>query len=301
MRAYRGREDPLLLDTPADGTARLSKENLVRRQSVERPGQTKRRNALGSWYFGYSSCSRERDVFDIQGKPRISRKLIKLIADNQDIAKGKYEVVVTNPEILVTSDELKALWKVPSFTERILGFVFDEAHCISQWGKFRKHYLAVGILRYLISEPVPFYAASATFPPPIIAETRRLLHMNSKSTAEILCSNDRPEIGLMVRELVYPSSSYNDLSFLIPYNWQNTMTKPKKFLVFFDDIKEAKAATKYFRRQLLKKFRSKIAWFHSTMSQEYRDEKVKEFREGKVWGMFCTDAFGLVSIKFAPI
>ncbi|EKM77434.1 hypothetical protein AGABI1DRAFT_15518, partial [Agaricus bisporus var. burnettii JB137-S8] len=133
-----------------------------------------------------------------------------------DIEMGKYEVVVTNPEILVTSEELHALWKVPSFAQRILGFVFDEAHCISQWGKFRKHYLAVGVLRYLVSEPVPFYAASATFPTPIISETRRLLHMNPKNTTEILCSNDRPEIGLMVRELVYPSLSYEDLAFLIP-------------------------------------------------------------------------------------
>ncbi|EKM74239.1 hypothetical protein AGABI1DRAFT_17329, partial [Agaricus bisporus var. burnettii JB137-S8] len=101
------------------------------------------------------------------------------------------------------------------FTRRILGFVFDEGHCIVQWGKFRKHYLAVGILRNLITEPVPFHVASATLPPPLIAETRKLLQMDSERTTKILFSNDRPDIALMVQEMNHPSSSYKDLAFLI--------------------------------------------------------------------------------------
>ncbi|XP_006458573.1 hypothetical protein AGABI2DRAFT_64836, partial [Agaricus bisporus var. bisporus H97] len=215
------------------------------------------------------------------------------IATFKDIEQGKYEVVVTNPEILIASDELNFLWKKPSFTAHILGFVFDEGHCIVQWGKFRKHYLAVGILRHLITDPVPFYVASATLPTPLIAEIRKLLHMNSERTVEVLCSNDRPDIALMVRELSYPSSSYKDLSFLIPHNWNEGMNVPKKFLVFFDDIKEAEAAKEFFHQHLLKEYHSKVAWFHSTMGQLYREAKVEGFRKGEIWGLLCTDAFGL--------
>jgi superfamily II DNA helicase RecQ len=195
------------------------------------------------------------------------------------------------------SDEFRELWKISSFTRRILGFVFDEGHCISQWGQFRKHYLAVGMIRYLISDPIPFYVASATLPTPLITEIRRLLHMSPENTTQLLCSNERPDIALMVRELSCPSSSFEDLAFLIPYNWQDGDETPKKFLVFFDDIKAAEQATKYFHGRLLQEYHSKIAWFHSTMSQEYRETMVDRFRKGEVWGLFCTDAFGLVSFR----
>lgn len=119
--------------------------------------------------------------------------------------------------------------------------------------------------------------------------------MDPGHTTQILCSNDRPEIALMVRELSNPSASYEDLSFLIPSNWQDGMEKPKKFLVFFDNIREAEEAMSFFQDRLTKRYHSKIAWFHSTMGQIYRELKVAEFRTGDVWGFFCTDAFGLVS------
>jgi superfamily II DNA/RNA helicase len=153
----------------------------------------------------------------------------------------------------------------------------------------------VGIIRYLIADPVAFYVASATLPPPIIAEIRRLLHINPDSVTQILCSNDRPDIALRVQEMKRPSSSYEDLGFLIPHNWQTGMDEPPKFLVFFDDIKEAEAATKFFHQRLLRDHLSKVTWFHSTMSQRYREEKVQQFRNGEIWGLICTDAFGLVS------
>jgi superfamily II DNA helicase RecQ len=188
--------------------------------------------------------------------------------------QGKYEIVVTNPEILMTSQELRVLWNTPSFTRRLLGFIFNEAHCIVQWGHFRKQYLTVGAIQCLISDPLPVYIASATLPPPLITEIRKLLHMNTQNTDEILCSNNRPDIALMVRQLASPVSSYEDLAFLIPYNWDIGMDRPKKFLVFFDDIKEAEEAKKYFHRRLHQEHHKRIAWFHSTMSQRYLQFRV---------------------------
>ncbi|KAJ3567004.1 hypothetical protein NP233_g6647 [Leucocoprinus birnbaumii] len=64
----------------------------------------------------------------------------------KDIEWSTYQVAVTNPEILMENSELHKLWDKSSFTKHILAFVFDEGHCITQWGKFRKHYLAFGIL-----------------------------------------------------------------------------------------------------------------------------------------------------------
>jgi hypothetical protein len=49
----------------------------------------------------------------------------------------------------------------------------------------------------------------------------------------------------MVCHLVYPASLYKDLKFLITFNWNEGMDTPKKFLVFFDNIKEAEEAMKH--------------------------------------------------------
>jgi len=57
------------------------------------------------------------------------------------------------------SEEVEKLWKKPKFTSRILNFIFDKGHCISEWGKFRKKYLYVGSLCYLIPDTIPFYVA----------------------------------------------------------------------------------------------------------------------------------------------
>ena len=72
------------------------------------------------------------------------------------------QVVVINPEILMGNTTLEGLWKKPKFTSRLLCFIFDEGHCISQWGAFRNEYLLLGNLRYLIPETIPFYVVCQT-------------------------------------------------------------------------------------------------------------------------------------------
>ena len=85
----------------------------------------------------------------------------------QDIEEGKYRIVTINPEILMNNPNVDKLWKKPQFMKKILNFIFDEEHCISQWGAFLKEYLQIGALRYLIPESIPFYIPSATLPPTV--------------------------------------------------------------------------------------------------------------------------------------
>jgi superfamily II DNA helicase RecQ len=114
----------------------------------------------------------------------------------QDIEDGNYNVVVINPELLM-GNEVTVLLMKPKVKKRILYFTFDEGHCISQWGKFRKEYLLMGDLRYLISEDIPFYIASATLPPAVLLDVIDILRLRPGKTEKILRSNDRPDIHLM--------------------------------------------------------------------------------------------------------
>jgi superfamily II DNA helicase RecQ len=83
----------------------------------------------------------------------------------QDIEAGKYHVVIINPELLMGNSDVAMFWSKAHVTKRLLYFVFDKGHCISQWNTFRKEYQYLGDLRYLIPETIPFYVTSATLPP----------------------------------------------------------------------------------------------------------------------------------------
>ena len=194
------------------------------------------------------------------------------------------------------SDKMESMWKKPQVTTRILSFIFDEGHCISQWNKFRKEYLHVGNLRYLIPEKIPFYVASATLPPPILLDIVEILKLQPQNTVHIIYSNDRPEIRLMVRGLVCAASSFQDLAFLIPQNYQEGDPPIPPFLVFFDNTKEAERACKYLRTLLPRSQWHKTRWFHSTMTQYFREDQVEAMKTGDVWGLCCTDAFGMVGL-----
>ena len=186
------------------------------------------------------------------------------------------------------SDDMDILWKKPKVTKRILSFIFDEGHCISQWNKFRKEYLRVGNLRYLIPGKIPFYVASATLPPPVLLDIVEILKLRPQNTVHIIYSNDRPEIRLMVRGLVCAASSFQDLAFLIPKNYREGDAPILPFLIFFDNTKESERACKYLRTLLPQSLWLKIRWFHSTMTQYFREDKAEAMKTGDVWGLCCT-------------
>ncbi|KAF4563156.1 hypothetical protein EYR40_007131 [Pleurotus pulmonarius] len=214
----------------------------------------------------------------------------------KEIKNHRFDVLIINPEILMSSSEAAALLEDTKFASSILHIVFDEGHCISEWGKFRKDYTRLGGLRSTIrsAENIPFYVASATLPKSIIKEISTVLRLRKEHTEYILLSNDRPEVSLLVQPLVYPANGYKDLEFLLkgePY----CDTPPDKFIVFFDNTKEAEAARDALRKRLSSENQMRVKHFHSTMTQEYREEELANFRRGDIWGICSTDAFGMAS------
>ena len=205
-------------------------------------------------------------------------------------------MVIINPELLM-GNEVTTLLTKPKVKKRILYFTFDEGHCISQWGKFRKEYLLMGDLRYLISENIPFYIASATLPPAVLHDVIDILRLRPGKTEQILCSNDRPDIHLMVRGLTFPANSFKDLAFLVSNGHQGEDSPIPKFLIFFDNTKETEAACHYLRSLLPPSRRDQIKYFHSTMTQSYRECELEAMRDSETSGLCCMDAFGMVSYK----
>ncbi|EPS94524.1 hypothetical protein FOMPIDRAFT_1055021 [Fomitopsis schrenkii] len=211
-----------------------------------------------------------------------------------EVEKGKHQVVVINPEVLMKEGgHCEQLWKKPSFTSRLLYIVFDEGHCISEWNSFREKYKYVGSLRYMIPETVPFYVASATLPHPVLCDVTDILHLRKQDTEFIFRSNDRPDIALAVHQMQHPASSYEDLSFLIPDGFGVQDNPPPKFLVFCNSVPETQAVIAYLRQRLPESLRLKVKWFHAHMTAEYRNEEFIALRDGDIYGLVVTDAFGM--------
>src|ERR1700759_3119292 len=98
----------------------------------------------------------------------------------QAIQNLEFRVVIINPEVLMKRRGFyeTMLWSHKPFVSQIFNVIFDEGHCILQWGStFRPEYKEVGTLRYLIPN-VPFYITSATIPPTMIVDLKEILHLS---------------------------------------------------------------------------------------------------------------------------
>ncbi|KDQ56405.1 hypothetical protein JAAARDRAFT_690571 [Jaapia argillacea MUCL 33604] len=205
----------------------------------------------------------------------------------------EHRVVVANPELLMKDDgSFEALLRDPKFNSKLLAVVIDEAHCVSEWGGFRDEYRYIGRLRHLLPSSVPFYAASATMPPEILADVKKSLNLRTSNTFLMHRSNDRPNIHLVSRPFKYGQHTYSDLDFLVK-DWKPGDASPPKFLIFFDSIKESEDAANHLRSLLPKEYQDKIKWFHAVMTPEFRDIEVGRFREADSWGYCATDSFGM--------
>lgn len=235
---------------------------------------------------------------------------------HQAIADGRYRAIIVSPEqMMKDGGGFEALWKNETFTSRIISIVWDEAHCISYWGEFRPEYKDAKRLRYLLPRHIPFYLASATLPPLVLRDVMDTLQINPSRHIMIHHSNDRSNIAISVRKMQFAASSYEDLLFLLPKFTESecthpdndpsstelnddtsntTKSRPLKFLIFFDDIKDSVAAGKFLREHLPPEHRDKIRWYNADMSELYRSGELMAFTAGDRLGLLCTDSFGMV-------
>lgn len=88
-------------------------------------------------------------------------------------------------------------------------------------------------------------------------------------------SNDRPNIRLVVRSLTFAAKSFQDLAFLILDKFEAGNPPPEKFLIFFDDQKEAERACKYLRARFPLTLQDRIPWFHSIITDKTRQDDVE--------------------------
>ncbi|KAF8179318.1 hypothetical protein K438DRAFT_1604022, partial [Mycena galopus ATCC 62051] len=86
---------------------------------------------------------------------------------------------------------------------------------------------------------------------------------------------------------------YEDLMFHFPDDWKPSDPLPHKFLIVFDSIAKSIEAAKFLRACLSCEHQHKIKWFNSEMSTEFKDVESDALKSGQIWGLCCTDSFGM--------
>ncbi|KAF9525693.1 P-loop containing nucleoside triphosphate hydrolase protein [Crepidotus variabilis] len=214
----------------------------------------------------------------------------------QDMERLEYRVIIVSPEIILRDARFNKLWNSSHFMSHLFNISIDEAHCVSQWGKsFRPEYADLGQLRWLLPS-VRFHLVSATMPELVLNDVRTKLLMKKEKTRIIRCSNDRPNIHIMVEEMKYSPNGIDDLERILRLHAWGEDGPQSKFMIFTNKRKEAEHEADLAREILAglsPDLREKIVWFHSGMSAAFREEAITGLRSGIYWGFFCTDAAGM--------
>ncbi|KAF8450851.1 P-loop containing nucleoside triphosphate hydrolase protein [Boletus edulis BED1] len=213
----------------------------------------------------------------------------------EDIEKLTYQAIIISPEQLMKpGGRFEGLLRKKTFTKHIIAMIFDEAHCIMTWGKFRPEYKELGRLRFIIAQRVPYLITSATLTSETLRSIMKVLDPHRKEEPKsIRTYTDRPNIKICVRKIKYPLTSYTDLMFLVPEDWKPGDPAPPKFLIFFDDIQDSIGAAKAIQRRLPHEYRERIAWFNSDMTTEYKESQITRLHAGEIWGLCTTESFGM--------
>ena len=49
------------------------------------------------------------------------------------VHEGRFQVLFFSPEILLTDEVWRDMLLTPTYTQNVVGFVVDEAHCVKKW------------------------------------------------------------------------------------------------------------------------------------------------------------------------
>lgn len=195
----------------------------------------------------------------------------------------------------MSSRFINKVLSIPSFTQKVLSVVIDEAHCVSLHGAgFRKFYGYLAMLRNFLPQGVPFAALSATLTPRVQHDLCSRLEMRSNYLF-INEGNDRSNVTLVCRECIHPLESYRDLRFVIPSGVWVSLDIPKSF-IYADDIDSGTGIVDYLNKCLPPELQDDglVQPYNAMFSTEYRREVMERFRQGTVRVLVCTDAAGMV-------
>lgn len=193
--------------------------------------------------------------------------------------------------------ETRELLSSRDFSNDIMGFIVDEAHCISQWGgDFRKPYGMLDKLRAFATSCTPFLVTSATITRAAFAEIVGKLNIDIDKAFYLNLGNDRPNVTPSVIEMKN-QKDFEALKNLVAVG----ITSPDdltKTIIFTNSIRLTMQIRRYLREILPSSCHSYVDAFHALRASKAKHRVMKNFRAGNVKILVATEAAGMVRSAF---
>lgn len=243
------------------------------------------------FYTNVDYISSDRSQFEIQ---QIYRK----------IKGGELALLYVTPERFRARSFLNALQTRIEHDNGLEYFIFDEAHCVSQWGQeFRPDYL--NVMKWVVevkknhpSTCVAMYSATVT--KQIQEDIRKYLpEIKRIGQKEEEYNPIRSHIGMSIISVAHDDASR--IREVIRYIRENNIDRDKSRMLLFcrtrNQCEECAAALDAHVEELgysrSEDGSSPIGFFHAGMDAEDRDETYKKFKEGEIFILCATKAFGM--------
>jgi ATP-dependent DNA helicase RecQ len=189
------------------------------------------------------------------------------------LADGQGDILYVTPERFRDRDFFETLLQ-----RRVVLFVVDEAHCISQWGHdFRPDYMMLGAIAERLGRP-PIMAVTATAGPDVQVDIARQLRMHDpvRRIGELI----RPNLFLEVHRTVNEAAKDAKLAALL-------RETDGTGIVYVATVKEGRRLHEMLSQQI------PVALYHGKLPARERHEAQELFMAGGVKAVIATNAFGL--------
>ena len=191
----------------------------------------------------------------------------------------KWRVVLVTPEKFCFSKRLRNTMENLYRRNLILRFVFDEVHCLSQWGRsFRPTYLDLVAIREWFPR-VPIIALTATANATTVLDVKHLLQMDDCLVYQH--SFNRPNLSFNVRKRVKCMSE--EIAKLILNQFQGMAG-----IVYCRTKKECELLHKVLTEKNIK-----AGVYHSDVKNVRKEEVLSSWIDGRIPVVVATIAFGL--------
>ncbi|KDN41092.1 hypothetical protein RSAG8_07646, partial [Rhizoctonia solani AG-8 WAC10335] len=204
--------------------------------------------------------------------------------DWDDIKNGKYQIVLLSPEMALHNEQMHKVFDSKLFRNALIAR--SSSH----------DYRGLGHIRARLPRGIPVSAVSATLRPKVKQDVLSTLGFSADASkyVDINIGNERKNVYIGVRSMKFPSSSFRDLSILVPSDAATPLNIPKA-IVHIDNVIDVTLAVIALNGWLHPSLQDLglIMPVHAWMPPSYRSDAMAKLFLGLVRILICTEAAGM--------